>query len=184
MATVTLTLTGDKELSAMFQQFPDKVQRALIRSELRGVLKPVLARAKARARKKSGAMARTLKIRAMKRKRGRVGYYIQTGTRAELQAALTKQGASLAGKVLGGGRYTKKTRRTLQVIGRQLRQLQRPRVKGRKDHYYPAIIELGTKKGNHPAYPYLRSSFDERKEQMANDIIQALNEAVEEATRT
>lgn len=181
MATVTLTLTGDKELSAMFAQLPDKVQRSLIRSELRGVLRPVLARAKARARKKSGAMSRTLKIRAMKRKKGRVGYYIQTGTRAELQSALSKHGARLAGKVLGGGRYSSKTRRTLQVVGRQLRQLQRPRSPGTKEYYYPSIIELGDKR--QPAYSYLRTSFDERKEGMVSDIIQALNEAVEEATR-
>lgn len=164
----------------MFRELPDKVQRSLIRSELKGVLKPVLAQAKAIARKKSGAMARTLKIKVMKRKKGRIGYYIRTGTRAELQAQLSKRGASLAGKVLGGGRYTTKTRRQLQVIGRQLRQLQRPRSPGKKEHYYPSIIELGTK--TRPAYSYLRTSFDAQRERMVQTMIQGLNEAVDEAT--
>jgi hypothetical protein len=176
VATVTLTLTGDKELSAMFGQLPDKVQRSLIRSELRGVLKPVLAQAKAIARKKSGAMARTLKIQAMKRKKGRVGYTIRTGTRAELHAVLSKRGSVLAGRILGGGRYSAKTRRQLQVIGREVRRLEKKNA-----GYYPAHIELGTKR--QPAYSYLRTSFDAQREGMAHTIIQALNEAVEEASR-
>lgn len=180
MAAFELTLTGDKELSAAFRELPDKVQRKLVRNELKGVLKPVLAQAKAIARKKSGAMAATLKIKAMKPKKGRIGYYIRTGTRAELQARLNKKAVRLAGKILGGGRYAGKTRRQLQVIGRGLRGLDR---KGQKYYYYPAIIELGTKKGNHPAYSYLRTSFDAQKEQMVNTIIDGLNEAVEEAMK-
>lgn len=176
MAAFELTLTGDKELSEQFQQLPEKTQRALIRSELRGALKPVLAQAKAIARKKSGAMARTLKIKAMKRQEGRVGYYIRTGTRAELQAALSKRGAALAAKVLGGGRYTAKTRRQLQVIGRLSRRLSSPQAS-----YYPAIIELGTRK--RPAYSFLRASFDAQRERMVTTMIAGLNDAVEEAMR-
>lgn len=169
-----IDLIGDKELAEQFRTMPDKIQASLLRTSFRDALKPVLTQAKKIARRKSGAMARTLKIKAMKRKKGRVGFYIRTGTRAELQQALSKRGAQLAQRVLGGGRYTKKTRRQLQVIGGTLR-----RFGQGKQGYYPAQIELGNRR--QPAYSYLRVPFDAQKEQMVTRVGESINQALDEA---
>lgn len=169
-----IDLIGDKELAEQFRTMPDKIQASLLRTSFRDALKPVLAQAKATARKKSGALARTLKIKAMRRKKGRVGFYIRTGTRAELGAALAKRAAPLAQKILGGGRYTGKTRRRLQAIGRTMRGLE-----SKKSGYYPAQIELGNRR--QPAYSYLRVSFDAQREQMVTRVGESINQALDEA---
>lgn len=175
-----LSIQGLEGLNMAFKTLPEKTQRALIRSELRGALKPVLTAARALARRRSGTMASTLKLRAMKPKRGRVGYYIRTGTRAEIERSLSRRGTTLARRVLGGGRYSGKTRKRLQVIGHTLRRVQRG-----ERFYYPAIIELGTRgKGGrvaHRAYPFMRAGFDSQQPRILENMVAGLNDAIEEA---
>lgn len=79
-----ISLLGDKELQRQFQQLPLVVQRKLLRQSFRAALRPVLAAARARAPKVTGRMARTLRLRAMKRRRGQLGLMIISGTREAL----------------------------------------------------------------------------------------------------
>lgn len=174
-----IDLLGDKELAKQFREMPEKIQASLLRGSLRDAFKPVLTVARALARKKSGSMARTLKLRAMKRKKGRIGVYIRTGTRAELNIAMTKRGAQLAGRILGGGRYTRAQRQALQSIGRTQRTQARRIAAGKDPGYYPAHIELGTK--HNPAYPYLRAAFDQAREATFARVAESMNRALDEA---
>lgn len=166
-----MTIHGDAKLISEFNALPRKIQDKLLRTELRGALKPVLAQAKATARKLFGAMAATLKIKAMKRKAGRIGFYIRTGTRSELESRLTKRGRKLAQAVLGGGRYARKTRVRLQIVGRTLRSLSSGRA------YYPAHIEFGTKRNK--AYPFLRPAFDRHIASMEAAVAASVQEAID-----
>ena len=79
-----ISLLGDKDLQRQFQQLPLVVQRKLLRQSFRAALRPVLAAARARAPKLTGRMARTVRLRALKRRRGQLGLMIISGTREAL----------------------------------------------------------------------------------------------------
>lgn len=80
-----LTLLGDKELDRVLRTFPEKVQTRALRPAVRDGIKIVAKAAKAAMPRASGAMMRAgFKVRSMKRKKGRVGVRIYTGTREQL----------------------------------------------------------------------------------------------------
>ena len=84
MARFDISLLGDAELARKLHALPEKVERKVIRQAIRKGGQPILRDAKANANKLTGAMAKNIKLRAMKRKRGRIGVRIQTGTRLEM----------------------------------------------------------------------------------------------------
>lgn len=84
MARFDISLLGDAELARKLQALPEKLERKVIRQAIRKGGQPILRTAKANANRLTGAMAKSIKLRAMKRKRGRIGVRIQTGTRLEL----------------------------------------------------------------------------------------------------
>lgn len=84
MARFDISLLGDVELERKLQALPEKLERKVIRQAIRKGGQPILRDARANANKLTGAMARSIKLRAMKRKKGRIGVRIQTGTRLEL----------------------------------------------------------------------------------------------------
>lgn len=87
-----ISLLGDRELQRQFQQLPLVVQRKLLRQSFRQAMRPVLAMARSLAPKLTGQMARTLRLRAMKRRRGRLGMIIMTAPRAALGIPATAEG--------------------------------------------------------------------------------------------
>lgn len=84
MARFDITLLGDDIVAARLRALPEKLERKVLRQAMRKAGRPILADAKANAPVKTGKMRASLKLRALKRKRGRVGVRIETGTRAEL----------------------------------------------------------------------------------------------------
>ena len=76
--------TRPKDVVREFQRLEKVVVRKAIRRALRASGKVVLAEAKAKAPVKTGRHKKNIKLRAIKRKRNRIGVNITTGTRAEL----------------------------------------------------------------------------------------------------
>lgn len=87
-----ISLLGDKVLAYQFKQLPIVIQRKLLRQSFRAALRPVLAMARSLAPQMTGAMARTLRLRAMKRRRGRLGMLIMAAPRAVLGIAADAKG--------------------------------------------------------------------------------------------
>ncbi len=71
-------LTGDKKLNRMLKRLAEKDGKAAARKAARPALRPTLASAKQNAPEETGALVGSLKIRALKRSRTRVGAQVQT----------------------------------------------------------------------------------------------------------
>lgn len=66
---VKTSFTGDKKLDRMLREFEPKLAKKIIRRTLRKAAKPVLETARQHAPVLTGALKRSLKVRAMKRSR-------------------------------------------------------------------------------------------------------------------
>lgn len=82
--TFSVDLQGDKELMAAFDSLLRNIQRRIARKALREGARPALRRAKSLVPKKTRALKRSFKLRAIKRTRTAVGVVVRTGSRAEL----------------------------------------------------------------------------------------------------
>lgn len=78
-----LSLTGHDAIVKAFNELPAKLQRSILRPALRAGAKVLRASVQASAPRSDEAphMADSLKIKALKRKRGRVGYVVITAKR-------------------------------------------------------------------------------------------------------
>jgi HK97 gp10 family phage protein len=79
-----ISMLGVPELSQALAALPEKLERKVLTKALRQAGKYYLMLAKARAPRDQGRLSSTMKLRALKRRKGRVGVMIQTGTRSEL----------------------------------------------------------------------------------------------------
>ena len=81
MATaLTMTVFGDREVAAKFKTLPKRVQGKVLRQSLRPAAKIVNEEAKQQVPVDTGALRKSLKLRAgKKRKRGVVAIVVQTG---------------------------------------------------------------------------------------------------------
>ena len=94
MARFNVAMLGDAELERRLLELPEKVERTVITRALRNAsqafakaIKPDVPRStpkRSRKTKTGKHMADTLKTRAMRRRKHRIGYRVFTGTRAEL----------------------------------------------------------------------------------------------------
>jgi len=75
---MNMTITGAKELERKLLGMEPKLGRKVVRQALRKAAKPILARAKALVPVVSGALKKSLKIRALKRKKHRYGVMVAT----------------------------------------------------------------------------------------------------------
>lgn len=76
----TIIITGDAAADRALKEFATNAQRRIVRKATREGLRPVLTAAKANAPRKSGRLRKSIKLRAMKRSRTKVGARITTGT--------------------------------------------------------------------------------------------------------
>lgn len=113
---VDISIFGDKALQRKFKKLGPTLQKQVLRKAFRGVAKDILADARIRVPKDTGALAKSLKVKALKRSRGKIGVKVETGTREQLGIAADDP------------------------------------------YYYPAAIELGTKKQS--VQSFLRSSLE------------------------
>lgn len=71
-------LTGDKQLLKRLRELQPKLQKRGLTKAARLAMKPMHAKAKSSAPKESGTLRKSIKLRAMKRSRVRVGMHIST----------------------------------------------------------------------------------------------------------
>lgn len=84
MARFDISILGDKELEEVLKFLPENLERKVLNKAIKEAARFVLDDAKAHAPKDTGALKQALHIRTMKRKRGRIGYLVASGTREEL----------------------------------------------------------------------------------------------------
>jgi hypothetical protein len=156
-----LSLRGDRELAQALASLLPKVQARVLRGAFRRAARPVLQTAKANvlALRITGLatepLARGLKIVALPARRGRIGVAVQTPTRRELVTASIRRAARR------GARLSSTTRLSTAITS---------------TWYYPAHIELGTKRT--PAQPYLRGALEQHRAattaQLRTEILQGI----------
>lgn len=79
MAKSKVVVTGIDKLDRKFKLLDARVGKKVVRQAMRQALKPVLAAARANAPEESGVLRRSIKIRAVKRrKKGVIGLEIRT----------------------------------------------------------------------------------------------------------
>lgn len=78
---VTVTVLGVRELAAVLKSIPEKEARGAIRKGTRAGIKVIARVAARRAPRRTGALARSLKVRAMKRRRNRTGTVVVAGNK-------------------------------------------------------------------------------------------------------
>jgi hypothetical protein len=157
---IDVSLRGDSEIEQALAGLVPKLEQRVLRQALSRAIRPILqtARANVLALRVTGVatepLARGLRLVSQSRK-GRLRVSIQTPTRRELVAQTIRR-ASRRGGQLGFG-----TRVSSALSSRG---------------YYPAHIELGTKRT--PAHPYLRSALEQHRSrtaaQLKTEILQAL----------
>lgn len=78
MPGVTVKIEGAEAIARSLKELPNKVSKGIMRKALRAGAKIVLAKARANAPKRTGALARSLKVRAGKTKRGKISIVVQS----------------------------------------------------------------------------------------------------------
>ena len=87
-----ISLLGDKALSRKLAKLPAAVQRKVLRPALRKGGKVILEAVRRNIPVDEGKLRKTLKLRALKAKRGRIGVEVRTGTREELDIPAGAEG--------------------------------------------------------------------------------------------
>jgi HK97 gp10 family phage protein len=75
----TIQIEGAKQLEARLKALPAKVSGKIGRQALRAGAKDIQSPAVQHAPRKSGLLASTIKVRAARRSRGKIGAVVQTG---------------------------------------------------------------------------------------------------------
>lgn len=72
-----IAISGDRRVLAKLKRLPRKVQGKVLRRAMRDGMKIVQARVKVEAPVDKGVLRRNVKVRALKRKRGRIGIEVR-----------------------------------------------------------------------------------------------------------
>lgn len=104
---ITTILTGSESLNEKLAALTNKQANEAIRKAARPALQPTLAAAKSMAPKRSGALSSSIKIRAIRRSRTRVGMRVTTAKSDSQFSGKTFYG----GFIIWGRRIGKRTRR-------------------------------------------------------------------------
>lgn len=81
---IDLSILGDKVLEKRLKALPLKVQKKILRKAFRSTAKDILSDARIRVPIDTGNLRKSLRVRALKKAKGRIGVQIETGTREEL----------------------------------------------------------------------------------------------------
>lgn len=100
--TFNLSVLGDKDLQARIDALPEVIARRLLRVSLRDAFKRVLNSAKMRAPKDTGALVRSMKLRASKRSGGMLQYKVFTEDTKGLGYRIIKKPGSKGGRTRQG----------------------------------------------------------------------------------
>lgn len=81
---LSIRVDGVSHIIAALEKLPARLESKVLRQAARAVAKEIVPTAKANAPKDTGAIRRTIKVRAVKGKRGSIAVRVRTGTREEL----------------------------------------------------------------------------------------------------
>jgi len=81
---ISIAVLGSRSLQKRFDRFEKNVQKKIVRQALRAAARPMLVAAKAKVPVDTGRLKKSLRLRALKQRRGIFGVQVRTGTRAEL----------------------------------------------------------------------------------------------------
>lgn len=101
-----VVVTGVKEIDRRLRRLEPRVGKKVIRQAIRKALRPVLAAAKANAPVESGALRRSIKIRAVKsklRRKGVVGLDVRVDRKTFRRESSKAAKSSAGDKPAGGG---------------------------------------------------------------------------------
>lgn len=150
----TETVQGAADLQRKLDGLDKKVRGKLERKGTRAGTKVFADDTKRRVPFESGLMKSAITVRALKRKKGRVGYRVTFNTTAKGRG--TK---AIRSKRERGGFYTT--------------------TKAGKTYFYPAIVEYGAE--NQPAQAPMRQAFDAKKGQALDKVISSIREGIRDA---
>jgi HK97 gp10 family phage protein len=153
---VAEVVQGAKDLVAKLAALERKVASKLERQGTRAGTKVFADEIKNNVPVDSGLLRSAITVRALKRKKGRVGYRVTINTQGK--AGRTK--AAKAKRAAGGFFTTSKA--------------------GKK-HFYPAVIEYGAE--NRPAQAPMRKSFDRKKDAALDKVITSIRDGIRDATK-
>lgn len=143
MASQAIIITGDAELDAKMAKLEPKLQAKHIRKATRAGAKKVLARARSLTPQETGTMAAAMKVRAVSR--------TIKGATGKQKRVTTKAGRSVVVNVKKtvakefGARVVIDRKALAKQAGKRGKKLSEDSKRG-EPFFYPAAVELGTKK--------------------------------------
>lgn len=169
----TEVVQGGKDLHAKLAALERKVASKLERQGTRAGAKVFAEEIKASVPVDTSLLRSAITVRALKRKKGRVGYRVTVNPAAKgrTKAARAKQAI---------GSFTKITHRRQVTLRTTYEGGFYTRSKAGKIHFYPAVIEYGAK--NRPAQAPMRKSFDRKKDAALDKVITSIRDGIRDAT--
>lgn len=150
----TEVVQGAADLKKKLDTLDKKVASKLERKGTRDGTKVFADKIRSRVPFDSGLYKSSITVRALKRKKGRIGYRVTVNTKGKGGRKAAKS------KRAGGGFYTTS--------------------KAGKTFFYPAIIEYGAE--GRPAQAPMRQGFDAGKGQALDKVITSIREGIRDAT--
>ena len=145
MPRIEIEVSGESNIDLALRTLGPKIEKRILTKAFRVGAKVILRQAQvnlagiSRTGRHTGQISRRLSVRALRRRKNRVGVIVQTPTREKLG-------------IPAGNKW-----------------------------YYPAHIELGTRRTT--AQPYLRNAFDAKIKDVEALVIAAINEEIDKALR-
>ena len=174
---------GLKQLNKKLKALGPKLEKKVVRQALRAGAKIILADAKRNVPVKSGALKKDVRIKTMKRKKGRVGIIIQTGYGETWYGRLIELGWKLK-----KGRSVKRAESRLNRLKRPIKGLHGAAASAHAKKN-AAEIALATKsvesaksgknKNTVEGRHYLKNAFDSKHQRAAAVITDKIREGIE-----
>lgn len=90
--SVNVKLLGDKKLDKKLKELESRTQKKVVRKAMRNTAKAVQKDVRSAAPVASGRLRKSIKVRASKRSRRRIGIEVRTGERSELGIEPSERG--------------------------------------------------------------------------------------------
>ncbi len=111
-----VTISGTEELTALLKAFPTKIANKAVRKGTRAGVKVIARTAKRFAPRRTGLLARSMKVRAMKRRRGRIGAVILTGKAGAFKGDTFYGAFQEFGWVAGGRKRSTRSKGSIRIL--------------------------------------------------------------------
>lgn len=155
----SVEVVGLHAFEKLLERLGTKDANAIVRKSQRVAAKSMMEETKKRAPVDTGLLKKSLAVRALKRKRGRIGFRVGY-----------KNVDLIVAKGSGFGAFV----RNLKKFGKA--DIKTPKPAKEKRYFYPAIVEYGSK--NNPPHPFMRPAFDAHKAAAKQLIVNTVREGI------